>query len=143
MPMNPGDPGLETWKDLDAARNGGGHPWLPGAYDPDTRLYIFGTGNPTPAYTSAPRGYGDNLFTCAIVAVHVDTGKMAWYFQTSPHETHDWDSAQTPMLVDGEIGGQKRKLVVTASRNGKQIGQKKERMTAHLTRPKPAVPRKK
>ena len=64
VPMKPGDPGLETWKDLDAARNGGGHPWLPGAYDPETRLYIFGTGNPTPAYTSAPRGYGDNLFTC-------------------------------------------------------------------------------
>ncbi len=118
VPMNPGDPGLDTWKDLDAARNGGGHPWLPGSFDPDTRLYIFGTGNPTPSYTSAPRGYGDNLFTCAIVAVHVDTGKMAWYFQTSPHDTHDWDSAQTPILVDGVINGKPRKLVVTASRNG-------------------------
>jgi len=118
VPMNPGDPGLETWKNLDAARNGGGHPWLPGAYDAETRLYIFGTGNPTPAYISAPRGDGDNLFTCAIVAVHVDTGKMAWYFQTSPHEMHDWDSAQTPVLVDGVINGQPRKLVVTASRNG-------------------------
>jgi len=119
VPMNPGDPGLETWKDLDAARNGGGHPWLPGAYDPETRLYIIGTGNPTPAYMSAPRGEGlDNLFTCAIVAVHVDTGKMAWYFQTSPHEMHDWDSAQTPVLVDGTINGKPRKLVVTASRNG-------------------------
>ena len=119
VPVNPGDPGLETWKDLDAARNGGGHPWLPGAYDPETRLYIFGTGNPTPAYMSAPRGEGmDNLYTCAIVAVHVDTGKMAWYFQTSPHEMHDWDSAQTPILVDGTIDGKPRKLVVTASRNG-------------------------
>jgi alcohol dehydrogenase (cytochrome c) len=118
VPMNPGDPGLETWKNLDAARNGGGHPWLPGAFDPETRLYIFGTGNPTPAYISAPRGDGDNLFTCAIVAVHVDTGKMAWYFQTSPHEMHDWDSAQTPVLVDGVIDGTPRKLVVTASRNG-------------------------
>jgi alcohol dehydrogenase (cytochrome c) len=119
VPMNAGDPGLETWKDLDAARNGGGHPWLPGAYDPETRLYIFGTGNPTPAYMSAPRGEGlDNLFTCAIVAVNVDTGKMAWYFQTSPHEMHDWDSAQTPVLVDGTIDGKPRKLVVTASRNG-------------------------
>jgi alcohol dehydrogenase (cytochrome c) len=118
VPMNPGDPGLESWKNLDAARNGGGHPWLPGAYDPETRLYIFGTGNPTPAYMSAPRGDGDNLYTCAIVAVHVDTGKMAWYFQTSPHEMHDWDSAQTPVLVDGTFNGRPRKLVVTASRNG-------------------------
>jgi alcohol dehydrogenase (cytochrome c) len=118
VPMNPGDPGLETWKDLDAARNGGGHPWMPGSYDPETRLYIFGTGNPTPAYTDAPRGAGDNLFTNSVVAVNVDTGKMAWYYQTNPHDTHDWDSAQTPMLVDGEFNGKPRKLVVTAARNG-------------------------
>ena len=84
--------------------HGGGHPWVPGAYDPETRLYIVGTGNPTPAYTSAPRGEGlDNLFTCALVAINVDTGKMAWYYQTSPHDTHDWDSAQTPVLVDGDV----------------------------------------
>ena len=79
---------------------GGGHPWLPGVYDPETRLYIFGTGNPIPAYT-AGRGEGDNLYTCSLVAVNVDTGKMAWYFQTSPHDMHDWDSAQTPILFDG------------------------------------------
>jgi alcohol dehydrogenase (cytochrome c) len=120
VPMNPGDPGLETWKDLDAARHGGGHPWIPGVYDPETKLYIFGTGNPTPAYHSKPRGDGmDNLFTCAIVAVNVDTGKMEWYYQTSPHDTHDWDSAQTPVLVDGMFGGGgPRKMVLTASRNG-------------------------
>jgi alcohol dehydrogenase (cytochrome c) len=119
VPMNPGDPGLETWKSLDAASHGGGHPWLPGVYDPETHLYIFGTGNPTPAYTAQTRGEGDNLFTCAIVAVNVDTGKMAWYYQTSPHDTHDWDSAQTPVLVDGTFRGSgPRKMVVTASRNG-------------------------
>lgn len=118
-PQKAGDPGLETWKDLDAAIHGGGHPWVPGAYDPETRLYIIGTGNPTPAYTSAPRGEGlENLYTCALVAINVDTGKMAWYYQTSPHDTHDWDSAQTPVLVDGEFGGRPRKLVLTAARNG-------------------------
>ena len=82
VPMNPGDPGLETWPNLDAARHGGGNVWIPGAYDPETKLYIFGTGNPTPAYTGVARP-GDNLFTCSLVAVNVDTGKMAWYFQTS------------------------------------------------------------
>ena len=118
-PQKPGDPGLETWKDLDASIHGGGHPWVPGSYDPETRLYIIGTGNPTPAYTSAPRGEGlENLFTCALVAINVDTGKMAWYYQTSPHDTHDWDSAQTPVLVDGEFGGRPRKMAVTAARNG-------------------------
>jgi alcohol dehydrogenase (cytochrome c) len=117
VPMNEGDPGLDTWPSLDAARHGGGHPWLPGVYDPETRLYIFGTGNPIPAYT-AGRGDGDNLFTCSLVAVNVDTGKMAWYFQTSPHDMHDWDSAQTPVLFDGVIDGKPRKLISTAARNG-------------------------
>jgi alcohol dehydrogenase (cytochrome c) len=64
------------------------------------------------------RGDGDNLYTCSIVAVNVDTGKIAWYYQTSPHDTHDWDSAQTPALVDGMFDGKPRKMVLTASRNG-------------------------
>lgn len=118
-PQKPGDPGLQTWKNLDAAIHGGGHPWVPGSYDPETRLYIIGTGNPTPAYTAKVRGDGlENLFTCALVAVNVDTGKMAWYYQTSPHDTHDWDSAQTPVLVDGTFGGRARKMALTAARNG-------------------------
>ena len=118
VPMKKGDPGLDTWASLDAARHGGAQTWIPGAYDPETKLYIFGTGNPTPAYTTGTRGEGDNLFTCALVAVNVDTGKMAWYFQTSPHDMHDWDSAQTPVLVDGMFNGKMRKLVLTAARNG-------------------------
>ena len=117
VPMKPGDPGLETWENLQAASHGGAQPWLPGVYDPETKLYIFGTGNPTPAYTVG-RGEGDNLFTCSLIAVHVDTGKMAWYFQTSPHDMHDWDSAQTPILIDTTIDGKPRKLVSTAARNG-------------------------
>ncbi len=117
VPMKPGDPGLDTWPSLDAAQHGGAQPWMPGVYDPDTHLYIFGTGNPTPAYT-AGRGEGDNLFTCSLVAVDVDTGKMAWYYQTSPHDMHDWDSAQTPVLFDARINGRTRKLVSTAARNG-------------------------
>ncbi len=117
-PMKAGDPGLSTWKNLDAAQHGGGQMWVPGSYDPETHLYIIGTGNPTPAYTSQTRGEGDNLYTCSIVAINVNTGKMAWYYQTSPHDTHDWDSAQTPVLVDGEFNGKPRKMVLTASRNG-------------------------
>ena len=117
VPMNPGDPGLETWPSLDAARHGGGQVWVPGVYDPETRLYIFGTGNPTPAYTGVARR-GDNLFTCSLVAVNVDTGKMAWYFQTSPHDTHDWDSAQTPILIDGDDQRQAAQARVDGARNG-------------------------
>jgi alcohol dehydrogenase (cytochrome c) len=118
VPMKPGDPGADTWKNIDAARHGGAQTWVPGAYDPETKLYIFGTGNPTPAYTTGTRGDGDNLFACALIAVNVDTGKMAWYYSTSPHDMHDYDSAQTPVLVDGMFNGKMRKLVLTAARNG-------------------------
>jgi alcohol dehydrogenase (cytochrome c) len=118
LPMKKGDPGLETWGTLDAARHGAGNVWIPGAYDPDTHLYIFGTGNPSPAYTNTPGREGDNLYTCSLVALNIDTGKVAWYFQTSPHDTHDWDSTETPILVDGEFGGKQRKLVLQATRNG-------------------------
>ena len=118
VPMQKGDPGLDTWASLDAARHGGAQTWIPGAYDPETKLYIIGTGNPTPAYMTGKRGEGDNLYTCSLVAIHVDTGKMAWHFQTSPHDTHDYDSAQTPVLVDGLFNGKMRKMVLTAARNG-------------------------
>ncbi|MCX6612392.1 MAG: acido-empty-quinoprotein group A [Acidobacteria bacterium] len=118
VPMQKGDPGLDTWASLDAARHGGAQTWIPGAYDPETKLYIIGTGNPTPAYTTGKRGDGDNLFTCSLVAINVETGKMAWYFQTSPHDMHDYDSAQTPVLVDAPFNGKMRKLVLTAARNG-------------------------
>jgi alcohol dehydrogenase (cytochrome c) len=117
-PQTKDDPALKTWANLRAAKYGGGPMWIPGSYDPETHLYIIGTGNPTPAYTSQSRGEGDNLYTCSLVALNVDTGKLVWYYQTSPHDTHDWDSTQTPVLVDGAFNGKQRKLVLQATRNG-------------------------
>lgn len=117
-PQTEDDPALKTWANLTAAKYGGGPMWIPGSYDPETHLYIIGTGNPTPAYTSQSRGEGANLYTCSLVAINVDTGKLVWYFQSSPHDTHDWDSTQTPILVDGEFGGKQRQLVLQATRNG-------------------------
>jgi alcohol dehydrogenase (cytochrome c) len=117
VPMKAGDPGLDSWPSLEAARHGGGNVWSSGSYDAETGLYIVGTGNPAPAYVLQGRD-GENLFTSSLVAVNVETGKMAWHYQTSPHDTHDWDSAQTPVLVDGEFSGAPRKLVLQATRNG-------------------------
>src|SRR5579863_1300373 len=68
VPMKSGDAGLDTWASLDAASHGGGQAWTVGAYDPETHLYIFGTGNPTPANVTPTRGEGDNLFTCSLLA---------------------------------------------------------------------------
>jgi alcohol dehydrogenase (cytochrome c) len=119
VPMTPDDPELDTWGSLDAAQHGGAQPWMPGSFDPETRLYYIGTGNPTPAYVTQPRGEGkDHRWTSSLLAINVDTGKLAWGYQTSPRDTHDWDSAQTPILYDGEFNGQPRKLVMTAARNG-------------------------
>jgi alcohol dehydrogenase (cytochrome c) len=95
----------------------GGTTWMAGTYDPDLNLIYWGTGNPTPVLTGAKRP-GDNLYTCSIVALNPDTGKLVWAFQPSPHDTHDWDAVETPMLVDGLFHGQQRKMLMQASRNG-------------------------
>ncbi|WP_031498965.1 acido-empty-quinoprotein group A [Bryobacter aggregatus] len=118
VPMKKGDPGLETWGTLEGARVGAGNVWIPGSYDPETKLYIFGTGNPSPSYTNPKSRDGDNLYTCSLVALNVETGKMAWYYQLNPHDTHDWDSSETPILVDGEFKGKPRKMALHADRNG-------------------------
>src|SRR5215510_6096081 len=114
----PGEPGSETWpKDSDAIRHGGGMTWMTGTYDPELNLLYWGTGNPNPVLAGEGR-LGDNLFTCTIVALHPDTGKLVWYFQPSPHDVHDWDAVQTPVLFDAEFKGKSRKLLAQASRNG-------------------------
>jgi acido-empty-quinoprotein group A len=116
-PQKKGEPGSETWPDEYSMTHGGGMTWLPPTYDPELNLLYIATGNPNPVFAPQSRK-GDNLFTCALVALNPDTGKMAWYFQTSPHDTHDWDSAQVPVLIDGQIDGRPRKLVAQAARNG-------------------------
>jgi alcohol dehydrogenase (cytochrome c) len=112
-----GEPGAESWPSEEAAAHGGGMTWMPGTYDPDLNLYYLGTGNPQPVMAGKGRG-GDNLYTESIVALNPDTGKMKWYFQPSPHDTHDWDAVQTPVLFDGDFNGRQRKLLAQASRNG-------------------------
>jgi acido-empty-quinoprotein group A len=114
----PGQPGSETWpKDGDAIRHGGGMTWMTGTYDPDLNLLYWGTGNPNPVLAGEGRP-GDNLYTCSIVALNPDTGKLAWYFQPSPHDVHDWDAVETPILFEAEFKGKPRKLLAQASRNG-------------------------
>jgi len=114
----PGQPGSETWpKDSDAIRHGGGMTWMTGTYDPALNLLYWGIGNPNPVLAGEGRP-GDNLYTCSIVALNPDTGKLVWYFQPSPHDVHDWDAVQTPVLIDADFKGQQRKLLAQASRNG-------------------------
>jgi alcohol dehydrogenase (cytochrome c) len=117
VPQKKGDPGSDSWPNEEMAAHGGGMTWQPITYDPELNLIFVTTGNPQPVIAHKNRP-GDNLFTGSVVAVNADTGKMAWHFQSSPHDTHDWDSTQTAVLIDDEVNGQKRKLIAQAARNG-------------------------
>ncbi len=111
----PGEPGSETWG-TDSWQTGGGSTWLTGSYDPDLNLLYWMTGNPAPDWNGDLRP-GDNLFTCSMLALDPATGAMRWHFQFTPHDTHDWDANQIPVLLDGEFQGRSRKLVALANRN--------------------------
>ena len=114
----PGEPGSESWKDdHNAWKTGGGGIWQTGSYDPATKLYIVGTGNPYPIYDPQFRP-GDNLYTDSVVALNVDTGKLAWYFQYTPNDSWDYDEVGVHMLYDTTINGQLRKVVGHFARNG-------------------------
>ena len=95
----------------------GGMTWMTGTFDPDLNLVYWGTGNPTPVLNGSTRP-GDDLYTCSIVALNPDTGKLAWAFQVSPHDTHDWDAVETPVLVDADFHGEPKKMLMQTSRNG-------------------------
>jgi acido-empty-quinoprotein group A len=115
---DPGQPGSETWpKDGEAMLHGGGMTWMTGTYDPALNLLYWGTGNPNPVLVGDDRP-GDNLYTCSIVALNPETGKLVWAFQPSPHDVHDWDAVQTPVLFDAEFKGKPRRLLAQGSRNG-------------------------
>src|SRR6202451_751001 len=95
----------------------GGNSWMTGTYDPELNLVYWGTGNPTPVLTASTRP-GEDLYTCSMWAPNPDTGKLVWSFQPSPHDTHDWDASETPVLVNGMFHGKPRKMLLQSSRNG-------------------------
>ncbi len=111
----PGEPGHETWSG-DAWKTGGGSTWVTGAYDPEGNVVYWGVGNPGPDWNGDPRP-GDNLYTCSLLALDGATGALKWYFQFTPHDTHDWDAAHVPVLFDASIRGRTRKVVAVANRN--------------------------
>jgi alcohol dehydrogenase (cytochrome c) len=114
---SPGEPGSETWPSADATQRGGGAAWVTGSYDPELNLIYWGTGNPNPDFNGDERP-GDNLYTSSLLALDPDTGKLKWHYQFTPHDTHDWDGNQIPVLAELPIAGQPRKVVMVASRNG-------------------------
>ena len=112
----PGEPGNETWAG-DSWQTGGASTWMTGSYDPDLNLIYWGVGNPGPDWNGATRE-GDNLYSDSVIAIDADTGAIEWHFQFTPHDVHDWDACQVPVLVDRVVGGRVQKLMLFANRNG-------------------------
>jgi alcohol dehydrogenase (cytochrome c) len=111
-----GEFGNDTWEG-ESWKTGGAATWVTGVYDPVLNLIYWGTGNPGPDWNGDDRE-GDNLYSDSLLAIDADAGKLKWYFQYTPHDVHDWDSNQTPVLIDGVVDGRMRKLVAHANRNG-------------------------
>ena len=113
----PGEPGSETWGDPEVLRRGCGATWLTGSYDSTLDLLYWPTGNPCPDLNGERRP-GDNLYTNSVVALRPETGELDWYFQFTPHDTHDWDAQEPLLLIDADFRGRARKLLVQGNRNG-------------------------
>src|SRR5712675_1712110 len=114
----PGEPGSETWKDKNNAwQTGGGAMWVTGSYDPGPNQTLWGTGNPVP-WSDPYYRPGDNLYTNSLISWDPDSGKMNWYHQYTPGDMWDYDEEGSHILIDAAVGGQPRKLVTHAARNG-------------------------
>jgi len=111
----PDHPDNQTWAG-DSWRTGGSATWITGAYDPDLDLVYWGTGNPGPDWNGDVR-MGDNLYSDSAMALNHETGALEWYFQFTPHDVHDWDAIQVPILADLEMDGEMRKVMMWANRN--------------------------
>jgi alcohol dehydrogenase (cytochrome c) len=116
----PGELGHDTWQG-DSWKTGSAATWVTGSYDPTLDLLYWGTGNPGPDYNGEGR-QGDNLYAASLIAVDASTGKLRWYFQFTPHDTHDWDANHVPVLIDAVFPARsrsaRRRLVAVANRNG-------------------------
>ncbi|MEE2636291.1 MAG: PQQ-dependent dehydrogenase, methanol/ethanol family [Acidobacteriota bacterium] len=111
----PDHPDNQSWAG-DSWRTGGAASWITGAYDPDLDLVYWGTGNPGPDWNGDVR-MGDNLYSDSAMALNHQTGALEWYFQFTPHDVHDWDAIQVPILADLTMDGEERKVMMWANRN--------------------------
>jgi alcohol dehydrogenase (cytochrome c) len=112
----PGEKLSETWVG-NALEHGCGATWLSGSYDPALDLLYWSVGNPCPDFNGDERK-GDNLYSDSVLALKPKTGELKWYYQFTPHDTHDWDATEPLLLVDETFAGKPRKLLVQANRNG-------------------------
>ena len=117
----PGEPGGDSWNGAPGDQRFGGGVWTAGSYDPELNLVYFGVGNTYDAATLLePRGGkvgpNDALYTDSTLALDADTGKLKWHFQHVHRDVWDLDWVFEQSLVDLNLGGKPRKLVVTGGK---------------------------
>lgn len=109
------DLGVSTWPG-EAWKIGGGTAWGFVSYDAELDLIYYGTANPGP--WNPEQRPGDNKWTSGLFARRPDTGEAIWFYQTSPHDLHDYDGVNESVLVDLDIRGARRKVLLRPDRNG-------------------------
>ena len=135
----PGEPNFGTWAG-DSWKTGGVATWNNGSYDPETNTVFWGTSNPWPDYNGDFRA-GDNLYSCSVLALDPDTGKLKWHYQFTPHDTHDWDATQIPILLDALVPrprpqvagvGRPQRLLLPARPQQRRVSARQELREADL-----------
>jgi len=121
------DSSTSTWKG-DQWKIGGGTTWGWYAYDPKLNLMYYGSGNPS-TWNPTQRP-GDNKWSMSLWARNIDTGKVKWVYQMTPHDEWDYDGINEVVLADQKIGGKNRKTIVHFDRNG--FGYTLDRVTGEL-----------
>jgi alcohol dehydrogenase (cytochrome c) len=111
------EPGADTWPSHASRQHGGGSVWGSLALDIAKGQLFLPVSNPTPDFDGDARK-GDNLYTCSIVVLDIRTGKLVWYYQVTPHDTHDYDLTQANPLFSAKVAGKMRNLVVAAGKEG-------------------------
>ena len=119
----PGEPGGESWNGVPLAERSGASLWTPGSYDPETGLAYFGTGNtydtgPLLPLKKQPGVSNEALYTNSTLAVNPNTGRLVWYHQHFPNDQWDLDWAFERQLVNLDIGGVARRVVITSGKIG-------------------------
>lgn len=115
---DPGAPGSETWgPDPEVMQHGGGSVWTPFSFDLEKSWVYVPVGNPGPDFYDDARP-GANLYTSSLLALDARSGKLQWYFQTVPHDVHDWDLPQVSPVFRATVKDKTRDVIAASGKDG-------------------------
>jgi alcohol dehydrogenase (cytochrome c) len=112
------EPGSQTWgNNVNGLKHGGGSIWTPMSYDSEKQILYIPVGNPAPDFYDKERP-GDNLYTCSLVALDANSGKLAWYYQAAPHDQRDYDLTHVSPIFKTSISGEDHAVIAVTGKDG-------------------------